>query len=211
VLSILWLGGLGSVLAVIFGISGHRTVKRSNGWQTGSGLATAGLVIGIVGVVGSVLLYGSAALFVHTVNKALAPQVVSIGTTVNVSSADNPPGVSTVTVDSFDYPVRPAAGQIGVAADKQYAEAKVRVCADANGSQSGPGILYFSVLFPGGDYVGPSLVTTRQPSLWNINGMGADQCVVGFLTFEMAKGSIPTKLQYEPDTFHNYEWTLPSG
>lgn len=39
VLSLLWIGGFGSLLGVIFGIRGHKAVKRSAGWQTGGGLA----------------------------------------------------------------------------------------------------------------------------------------------------------------------------
>jgi hypothetical protein len=54
VLSILWIWGLGSLLAVIFGVIGRRQTSESG--QGGSGLATAGLIIGIVGLVGAVLL-----------------------------------------------------------------------------------------------------------------------------------------------------------
>jgi hypothetical protein len=54
VLSLLWLGGLGSLLAVIFAVIGRRQT-RENG-QGGSGLATAGLSIGIVGLVGAATL-----------------------------------------------------------------------------------------------------------------------------------------------------------
>jgi hypothetical protein len=55
VLSLLWLGGLGAVLAVIFAAIGKKQIRESG--QGGSGLATAGLVIGIVGVVGAILFY----------------------------------------------------------------------------------------------------------------------------------------------------------
>jgi hypothetical protein len=51
VLSILWLYGIGSVLAIVFAVSAQRTIKGSNGWVTGGGMATAGLVIGIIGAV----------------------------------------------------------------------------------------------------------------------------------------------------------------
>jgi hypothetical protein len=53
VLSLLWLGGLGSLLAVIFAPIAKRQMRTSG--QGGSGLATAGLVIGIVGLVGAVI------------------------------------------------------------------------------------------------------------------------------------------------------------
>jgi Domain of unknown function (DUF4190) len=54
VLSLLWMWGLGSLLAVIFGVIGRRQTSESG--QGGSGLATAGLIIGIVGLVGAVIM-----------------------------------------------------------------------------------------------------------------------------------------------------------
>jgi hypothetical protein len=54
VLSLVWIWGLGSLLAVIFGVIGRRQTRETG--QGGSGLATAGLIIGIVGLVGTVLL-----------------------------------------------------------------------------------------------------------------------------------------------------------
>jgi Domain of unknown function (DUF4190) len=49
VLSLVWLAGLGSLLAVIFGATSIRTANREN--RERSGLAVAGLVIGIFGLV----------------------------------------------------------------------------------------------------------------------------------------------------------------
>lgn len=54
VLSLVWLGGLGSLLAVIFGAASIRTANREN--RERSGLAVAGLTIGIIGLVFAVLL-----------------------------------------------------------------------------------------------------------------------------------------------------------
>jgi hypothetical protein len=49
VLGLLWGYGIGSVLAIIFGAIGRKqTAERGQG---GRGLATAGLVLGIIGVV----------------------------------------------------------------------------------------------------------------------------------------------------------------
>jgi branched-subunit amino acid permease len=50
VLGILWIGGLGSLLALIFGIIGLRSIDQSEGAETGRGLAIAGIVLGAVGV-----------------------------------------------------------------------------------------------------------------------------------------------------------------
>ena len=51
-----WLGGLGSLLGVVFGLSAGRTDKQSAGLQGGRGFATAGVVIGVIGLLGSAVL-----------------------------------------------------------------------------------------------------------------------------------------------------------
>ena len=58
VLSIIWLGGIGSLLAIIFGIVARRQIRRSQGRQGGDGLALAGLLVGIVGLLGVALVWG---------------------------------------------------------------------------------------------------------------------------------------------------------
>jgi hypothetical protein len=59
-LGILWLGWLGSLGAVIVGHMARRQIVSSNGSQTGNGLATAGLVLGYIGL-GFLLIYVIAA------------------------------------------------------------------------------------------------------------------------------------------------------
>ena len=46
VLSIIWLGGLGSVAGIIFGIAARRQIAQSG--ERGAGLATAGIIVGVV-------------------------------------------------------------------------------------------------------------------------------------------------------------------
>jgi len=50
VLSLIWVGGLGSVGAVVLGHMAKRQIAASDGQQTGEQLATAGLVIGYIGI-----------------------------------------------------------------------------------------------------------------------------------------------------------------
>ena len=77
VLSIIWLVGLGSLLAVIFGIVARRQIRASGGRQGGDGLALAGLLIGILGILGLVLV-GTLVLTVKSsVENALNAQVAS--------------------------------------------------------------------------------------------------------------------------------------
>jgi hypothetical protein len=56
VFSLIWLAGLGSIGAVVLGHMAKRQIAASNGHQTGDGLATAGLVIGYIGI-GIMLIY----------------------------------------------------------------------------------------------------------------------------------------------------------
>ncbi|MGH2749387.1 MAG: DUF4190 domain-containing protein [Actinomycetota bacterium] len=57
VLGILWLGWLGSLLALIFGYAAKGQIDRSNGAQGGRGLAIAGIVLGWIGVAFFLLLF----------------------------------------------------------------------------------------------------------------------------------------------------------
>jgi hypothetical protein len=50
VVAVLWFAGLGAVLALVFGYRARRQIKDSAGSQTGSGLATAGIILGWIGI-----------------------------------------------------------------------------------------------------------------------------------------------------------------
>jgi hypothetical protein len=50
VLGIFWLYWVGSILAVIFGYVARRQIEQAGGSQTGRGMATAGIVLGWIGV-----------------------------------------------------------------------------------------------------------------------------------------------------------------
>jgi hypothetical protein len=56
VLGLLWLCGIGSLLATIFGAVAISQISRSNGAISGKGLALAGLVLGILGLTSSVAM-----------------------------------------------------------------------------------------------------------------------------------------------------------
>jgi hypothetical protein len=44
-----WIGIVGSVLGIVFGVIARRKIRESGGMLTGDGLALAGMIIGIVG------------------------------------------------------------------------------------------------------------------------------------------------------------------
>ena len=81
VLSILWLAGIGSILAVIFAIRSRRQIRESRGAQGGDGIAIAGLVVGIVGIVGALP-------FVLVFALATTVQVTHTGAVVAACQAD---------------------------------------------------------------------------------------------------------------------------
>lgn len=56
VLGILWVGGVGAILAVIFGHVAKRQIAASEGTQSGRGIAIAGLVLGWIGIAGFVIV-----------------------------------------------------------------------------------------------------------------------------------------------------------
>jgi YVTN family beta-propeller protein len=58
VLSILWLGGLGSLVAVVLGIAALWPIRKAKSPKRGTGLAKAGIVIGAIGTVGTLLVVG---------------------------------------------------------------------------------------------------------------------------------------------------------
>ena len=56
VLGILWLCGIGSILALVFGYGAKNEIEASNGTQGGGGMATAGIILGWIGI-GLLILY----------------------------------------------------------------------------------------------------------------------------------------------------------
>lgn len=74
VLGIVWMGGIGSLLAIIFGVSAKGQIKSSQGTQSGAGMATAGVVLGCLGV-GFILLI----VVVSAIGGAASNQFTSVG------------------------------------------------------------------------------------------------------------------------------------
>jgi hypothetical protein len=58
--------GIGSVLAIVFGFIARSQIRASGGRQGGDGLAIAGLILGFLGVAGTILLFVFGALSGNT-------------------------------------------------------------------------------------------------------------------------------------------------
>ena len=82
VLGIVWVFGLGSILAVIFGFVGRKQIRQSRGRQGGGGMAVAGIVLGFVGVVGLILWI----VLIIAVTTSINNCVDQIGTDANSST-----------------------------------------------------------------------------------------------------------------------------
>jgi uncharacterized membrane protein len=77
VLALLWLGWIGSVLALVFGYRARRQIKNSGGSQKGSILAAAGIILGWIGI--AFLLVAVAAGVALLVSHASSPGGVPAG------------------------------------------------------------------------------------------------------------------------------------
>lgn len=71
VLGIVWIMGIGSILALVFGYVGKGQIEASGGTQGGHGLAIAGIVLGWVGV--GVVLVGLAMMALGLVSMPMMP------------------------------------------------------------------------------------------------------------------------------------------
>ncbi len=58
VLGVLWIYWIGSILALIFGYLAKKEIREANDQIEGKGLATAGIVLGWVGIATLVLMIG---------------------------------------------------------------------------------------------------------------------------------------------------------
>jgi hypothetical protein len=73
VLGVLWLFGIGSALALIYGYRARREIKNSEGSQKGSVLATVGIVLGWIGIAVLLLVIVSGLGFVSVGRSGPAP------------------------------------------------------------------------------------------------------------------------------------------
>jgi len=75
---IFWLGGIGSLAALVLGYRARREIRNSAGGQRGSSLATIGIVLGWIGVAALVIAAVAAAvLLTATVSTTTDPSVTS--------------------------------------------------------------------------------------------------------------------------------------
>ncbi len=119
VLAILWIFGIGSLLAVLLGIAALVAVKHSHGALRGRGVAIAGLVIGTVGLILTLTVVVAG---MHFASEIINARTVPYGQTVVTD--DSVTGFTSVTVYGVTGRLPgPATGSLG-----SYAAANVQVC-----------------------------------------------------------------------------------
>jgi hypothetical protein len=212
VLSLLWLAGLGSILAVIFGLVARHQLRTSKAAEEGEGIALAGVIIGAFGILGAVL---TAALLIQLdkhVIEAFSPQtnVLQMGQAASLQWIDAASGVRKVTIYSFESPVT-SANAPKLKGGKVYAVADVQVCAGATGASASDFMVMLDLPMPG--TLPPSSSTktdARQPALSAVGTIGPNACVRGFVTFAIPGSVRPTTIEYL-GVFHSYRWKIAPG
>jgi hypothetical protein len=109
VLGILWLGGLGALLALIFGYVSKRNIDESHGRQGGRGLAIAGIVLGWVGIAGLILWIILLVSLNHAVDSALTHTEL---TSPSGSTGNSGAFTTTPPTDSPNLVSTPAGGTV---------------------------------------------------------------------------------------------------
>jgi Domain of unknown function (DUF4190)/Domain of unknown function (DUF4328)/Protein of unknown function (DUF2510) len=216
VLSLLWFFGLASLVAIVFAVVALRRIKKSNESERGRGLAFAGLIVGICGLIGAVGFFLIVSNVSHISSEPQPPPqtlptfgvpaptsqplttlpvpantqstVNPLGVTLNVA---NPSGVGFSKVLVLDVAYPETIGYLS------FAVASVGVCAGHGGSQSGPSSYSFVLGVSGGQKVHTS--TDAIPSL------GSGACTDAELEFEIPPGSTPRYVAY-----NHYRWLIPA-
>lgn len=209
VLSILWLGGIGSLLAIVFAAVALKQINESRGQKKGAGLAIAGLVIGCLGTVATLGFYYAAFELGRTVNSLLTPTQLQMGQTGTYTISGNE-GMVSVAVLSVQFPFNTHGSFVQPSSGTEFATAWVREC---TGSEPLAGLSSTSgwqLVFPDGAAVNPT-IDAEQPGLDLDGTVGPYTCFEGYITFDIPSGSTPTSIKYAPFLVHPYEWTLPKA
>jgi hypothetical protein len=206
VLAIVWLGGLGSILAVVFGIIALSQIKGSAGRKKGEGVAIAGLVIGGLGVLSTIGIIVAAVAFAPVVERVFTATNLQVGQTATYSNGFNN-DVVRITVESMAMPYSSTNPFASPPAGDELAVATVRECAGPDGDPSSLSLFGWSLGFPGGASVSPS-ADAKTPGIDSYQDLGPDECVVGSITFQVALGTSPSYVQYDGAVIDPYRWLL---
>src|SRR5580704_18777565 len=207
ILSIVWLGGLGSVAAVVLGIVSLNQISKAKGALGGKGLSIAALIIGGIGVLLTVLFYAAVVFTVGVVSHLAQSATVPVGTTITVKNNSINYGISSIVVDQV---TSSSTGNGGVVPDngKQFAFAHVKICATSQGTSNYFGASLFTVNSSDGSSDIASTTGARSPSLSEVNSIAGNQCVSGWLTFQISSSATAKSVNYYALPFTDFTWTV---
>jgi hypothetical protein len=94
---------------------------------------------------------------------------------------------------------------------RRVAAANMCFCAGSAGSQTGVPWQTLMLVVPGGGAGNPDQAGSgMRPDLTQVGLIKPNKCVTGYVPFEMRKGAVPGRLDYQ-DEGENVEWALPAG
>jgi hypothetical protein len=215
VLALLWLAGLGSVLAVVLAVVARRRIRRAGGALGGEGLAVAALVLGILGVAGTAALAAAGRAVERTLERSTTNPVVRLRPG-EAAARDRRwwvgTGLASVRVLGLERGVAPRSPAEAPRPDRELAAVAVEACAGPGGVQDGTGLFFvaigFHLAFPDGVTVSPSPLGAREHDLAGLGVIPPGACRRAFLTFEVAAGAEPVAVRFEPGPFRTYVWDL---
>jgi hypothetical protein len=225
VLSLVWLGGLGSLLAIIFGISARGDIRQSRGRLGGDGLAIAGLIIGIVGMISALTLYISLFALTNQLRHDVTTGSFPFGTvpestvpTTNLQMGQSSPpyfglGGGRVTVYSLRIGVSGEDPQMRLPpSGESFAVANVKECAGAHAVNFAIAqrnfILEGSQTYLSQEVHYPNYVQRPVFDWTNIGTLAANHCLQGLVGFTVQGNSV-TSIVFPGAV--NYAWTVPSN
>ena len=205
VLSIVWIGGLGSLSAVFVGVRARRQIAESRGAQAGDGLALAGFAIGIVGILVALLFWTLVEIWLRA---SLAPPAE---TTYLPYGQPFTGLIGTMTVQALQHPVTSEVPGLQPQSGREFAAARVHWCGPSLGGQNAEAAfvkMSFSLALSSGRRVFASVNDAVLPGLDQIGGIALGSCGTGYVTFEDERGSTPVGVQYTDEflSTHIYEW-----
>jgi hypothetical protein len=165
-------------------------------------------VIGGLGVLSTIGIVVAAVVFTPVVERAFTPTNLQVGQTATYSnSLDN--DIVSITVESVVLPYTSTNPFVSPPAGDELVVATVRECAGPDGDSSALSGFGWSLGFPGGATVAPS-IDAKTPGIDSYADVGPDACVVGSITFQATVGSSPSYVQYDGDILYPYRWELGS-
>lgn len=177
----------------------------------------AGLILGIVGLVGTAVLFGIAVNLGPSDSNTAFPRipveplrivsVAHIGQQISLRRDSNSysSGIAGVTVLSLTVPAISQVSDVQPAQGDELAIAQVQFCA---GPVTVGNPSHVALLIGHDEVVGDPVGDAQIPGLDQIPSIDPNQCVTGYQTFELADGTRPSAVVFtDGDASYTYEWT----